>query len=635
MRKETRDKIVNQAIKEMSFARSHKRGKIRNWQKNEDIYYGKKAQSDGTRANVDIAVAKTQEYVSTFMSKIDAPLIFKFTKRKDAQKKRAERLNALRTYDAQRDLWDIKDLVGKIQMLIYGRAIYGYSADSINGYTPNLENIDVYDFLIDPAAGGIDIEKAAYMGRYGVVKYKEDLKEGVRQGLYLKTEVFNFLEGNGNAGELTEEEVNKRNRAYGSQKSPESNKELGHNDKFLFWEWYTTYEGKRYYLLLNEHGKCAIRVVELSELFESTLWPFWSYAAVLDLTEFWTPSFIDFVREIFMAQAASINQALDNSEAINKPMKYVDVTALENLSDLKYRRDGVVRFKNGADVSKAIRFQETPAIRTPLDVYATLDALQEKASGVTASAKGNAEEDKVGIYEGNEANTADRFGLVNKSYAFGYDRFAKLYEHGVREHLTKKVAIDILGPEGIEVEEVSRRDIFRAGESFGVLIESSNAEMNLSAQDKRAKMAFLTANKLNPVINPKKAIEIEARIAGFEDEELKQLMDVSEFGDADLMSEAERDIEAILDGEQLQPNRRATSAYMQRFVDFMADHEEDMLDNPEGLQRMMAYIESLTPVIIMNTARKAEQASVQQPMTPGASPAANQPTDVTIPEPQL
>jgi hypothetical protein len=37
-----------------------------------------------------------QEFVHTWLSKIDNPLTFKFTKRKESQLKRVERLNALR-----------------------------------------------------------------------------------------------------------------------------------------------------------------------------------------------------------------------------------------------------------------------------------------------------------------------------------------------------------------------------------------------------------------------------------------------------------------------------------------------------------------------------------------------------------
>jgi hypothetical protein len=609
-RKELRDKIVAQSLQEISFSRRYKQGKIKNWKKNENAYYGAKETTDTGRSNINILLAKTYEFVTTFLSKIDAPLTFKFTKRKDSQLKRVARLNGVKAYDAQRDIWDIKDIAGKTQVLIYGRAIYQYSASSDRGYNASLENVDVYDFLIDPAAGGIDIEKAQYMGRYGIVKTAKELTESG----YIATAVRELLAGEGNVTENTEETNNQRNRAV-AQGVWSADKEEGDKNRFVFWEWYTTYKGERYYLLMDSSGRC-IRCEMLRDIFESELWPFWSWAAIIDLTEFWTPSYIDFVREIFMGQHVSINQMVDNAEQINKPQKYVDVGAIENLAELKYRRDGVVSFKPGTDMSRAVYMPNTPSINTPIEVYNILEGIQEKASGVNSSAKGTSDEDKVGIYEGNQSATADRFGLVNKSYSFGYNRFAKLWEHGVREHLTKRIAVDILGPEGVEMDNVSRRDIFRKDDTFGVMTESSDAELALSQVEIRNKLTFIANNKMNPKINQQKLTEIEAGIVGFKEDEVRQLMDVSQFGDAVMMSEAERDIEAILDGEDVKPNRMATAGYKQRFVDYMLDHEEDI--KPEQAVRMFAYIDSLEDIILMNMQRKANE--IAPPMSPEGMP---------------
>ena len=159
---ETRETIKDQALQEIAFDRTFKAGKISNWQKNEEMYYAKKNASTESRANVELA--RMQEFVHTLLSKIDNPLVFKFVKRKEAQLSRANRLNALRQYDSQIDFWDIKDLVGKKQGIIYGRTVYAYSADSANGYQAHLENIDVYDFLVDPSGGGIDLERANLLG---------------------------------------------------------------------------------------------------------------------------------------------------------------------------------------------------------------------------------------------------------------------------------------------------------------------------------------------------------------------------------------------------------------------------------------------------------------------------------------
>jgi len=612
IKKEIRDQITAQAIEEISFAREYKQGKVKNWQENERLYAGNKPKAIESRANVDLG--QMSSFVHTLLSKIDSPLVFKFTKRKESHLKRVGMLNRLRAIDADKNDWDIKDIVGKKQAIIYGRAIYSYYADSQNGYAAHLDNVDVYDFLIDPSAGGIDIENAMYMGRYGVVKERWEIEKGVKDRVYLRTESKALLEGDGNSTEETQEETNKKSRSYdfGVWKGQ---KNIGSPDKFIFWEWYTTFKGERYYILLNETGSTAIRIEKLSDLFESNQFPFWTWGAFPDLTEFWTQSFCDGVREVFMAQAISVNQLLDNAEQINKPMKLVNVSAIENLAELKYRRDGYIKTKGQHDADKVLQVIKTPAITTPVKVYEMLDGIQEKASGVTAGAKGVAEEDKVGIYEGNQANAADRFGLLNKTYTFGYRRFARLWEAGVREHLVKKVAIDILGPKGLEVMEVTRRDLFRKGDDYGILVESSNAELMQSQTEKRTRIAFLNSQAQNPLQNPQKAYELQADIAGFDEETIKQLMDKSEFGDASLMSEADRDIEEILDGNIIPPNQAANTAYKQRFVDYMTEHQEDITN--EQFVALVQYVQTLDEIIIRNMMRAANDKLLKQQLALG------------------
>lgn len=608
IRKETRDLIRNQIKNEMEFARRYKQGKISTWQKNEQMYYGKKEKTDDARANV--ALGRMQEYVHTLLSKVDNPLTFTYTKRKDSQLKRVARMNSLKDIDSKRDFWDLKDLVGKKQAIIYGRAIYFYSASSDQGYKPNLENCDVYDFLVDPSAGGIDIERAKFLGRYGVIKNRYEL-EGNKD--YLREEVKELLSGSGNNTDINQEEINKRNRSSLQKTSGTDYKEISDEDKFVFWEWYTTYKGKRYRALVTDSGLCMIQVDLMSDNLASNMWPVWTYASFPDLTEFWTPSYCDYAREIFMAQEVSINQMLDNAEQINKPMKYVDVGAIQNLADLKYRKNGYVKLTPGTNGNNAVRFQDTPSITTPMEVFKMLDAIQDRASGVTAGVAGVAQTDgRATIYEGNQANAADRFGLFNKTYAFGYQRFGELYEHGVREHLIKSEAIEMIGPDGIEVENVTRRNIFKKGESFGMTVESSNAELAMSEQKRRTQVAFLSALFNNPTINQKALVSIMAAKALVEPEELRRLLDVDNYGTAEVMSEAARDMEELLEGKFIKPNRVADAAYKQYFVNYMMDHEEDM--DTETFAHVVQYVQSLDAIIVGNTIRKAQEEARKQMM---------------------
>jgi hypothetical protein len=609
MTDEKKNLLLTQVAEEIQHARAHKQGKITSWQKNEDFYYAKKQKSEDSRANVELG--RMQEFVHTLLSKVDDPLLFEFEKRKPSQQRRVARLNALRLFDRDRDDWDMKDIVGKKQAIIYGRAIYNYSASSLNGYEAHLDNIDVYDFLIDPTAGGLDLEKANYVGRYGVVKSRQELKkiaEGRSKSKYEKSWIKGLIEGTGNSYEMTEEQRNKENREAAIYKNRKTSF-LTEEDKFVFWEWYTTFEGERYYVLFTERGNQAIRIVPLKEMFESNLWPFWSFAAFPDLTEFWTPSYCDYVREIFMAQSVSINQMIDNAEQINKPMKFVSANAITDKSQLKYRKNGYVDVAAGVNPDQAIKIVQTPPIETPIKVYGVLESIQERASGITAAAAGVEDtQGRATIYEGNVANVSDRFGLFNKSYKHGHRRFAKLYEYGVREHLTRRVAVQLLGPDGMDLEMINRNDIFRKGDIFGVIVTSTNAEMQMSENKKRGQAAYFASLVNNPIVNQKEVVQELGNLTGVEQDTIRRLLDTTDVGDTDLMSEASRDVEDLLDGKEVMPNRRANVVYKQYIVNYMDDHFPGRTNgmDAEQFDRLARYVAQLDEIVVANTIRKAQ-----------------------------
>jgi hypothetical protein len=608
--KAIRDKLTVQALKEISFARAYKQGRVALWQMTESDFYGRKLgiekvdnQQVGSQANLEsranVNLSKMKSFIRSLLSKIDSPLSFKYKRGTIADLKKAELLNALKERDANKGDWAEKDLAGKLQLALYDRAIFSYHADSNNGYCSYLENVDVYDFLIDPFGGGLDIDNAMYLGRYGVKKNKQQLKNGD----YIKTEVASLIKGSGNSDATNQEETNKQNRY--SYVGSLANRQITDTNIYKFWEWYTTYEGERYYLLLSEDHSKSVKAEKLTDLFRKdvdlgdAMWPFWSYASIIDLTEFWTPSYADGVREIFHAQNVSINQMLDNAERINKPQKGVDISAIESLADLVYRRNGIIRFKAGVDVNKALRIVETPSINTPLAVYDKLESIQQIESGVTSGIKGNAEEDKVGIYEGNIAQAADQFGLLNKSYSKGYKRFAKLYWYGIEDHLTKKVAVKILGSKGLEKTVfVGRRDVKPSSE-YEILIESTNAESQADNNDKRNKITFLAGYRNSPLINQKILFEQESEIVGLQKDAIRSLLDIQDSGTAEIISEAERDIESILDNKKvLEPNANANVSYANHFLTYLRDHREDM-DNDMFLM-FQDYLIRLEPVIIHN-----------------------------------
>lgn len=596
IKKTIRDEITTQVLSEIAFARNEKQNKITKWWLNEDLYYGKKKKISDERANVNLNEA--QGFVHTYLAKINKPYNWKYIKGEEADFKAAENANALKDKDSKLGRWAFKAMLARIQLIVYGRYIFEYHAESSNGYRSHLTPVDVYQFLIDPSVGGLDIEKAFYMGRGGIIKSKYDIEAGIKSGKYLRTEGNELISGTGNLSSESQEDVNAKNRWIDLVSNQ---KVLDKTDQWKFWEWYTTYKGERYYVLITEQGGKAIRVEKLKDIFKSGKYPFFSAAAFPDLTEFWSPSPMDGVREAIMAKAVSINQMLDNGEAINRPMKAFDIDAIKNPLLLKFRKDGTIPVKGGVDIDKAVKFFPTTPIQTAIQVYDKLAEVVDVNSGVTAGTKGQASETQVGIYEGNQANTQDRFSLVQDSESDAQQRFAELYLDGLDEHMTGKVAIEMIGIDGVSYREVSKADLKRKS-NFNVMVVTAGQEETMQTTEKRNKLTFLSAkgNDQSGIYNKKILAEMEASIAGFNQDEIKYMLDTKNDGTTEIMAECAEDIQRMLAGEYIEVNDMANTAYMQKMKDFMRDEKEYMMKRPQIAELFFDYMNRLVPVVTNN-----------------------------------
>lgn len=615
IKKSTRDEITSQVLSEISFARDSKKVKLRNWWLNEDLYYSNKKKIEVGRANVNLNEA--QGFVQTFLAKINNPFNFKYVKGEESDLQAANIANALKDKDMKLGRWNYKAMLARVQLIIYGRWIMEYHADSSNGYKSYLTPVDIYQYLIDPSCGGLDIEKAFYMGRGGIIKSKTDLKDGIKSGRYLKTETSELISGTGNLTAETQEDQDASNRWVALLSK---NKILEKTDQWKFWEWYTTYEGERYYVLITEDGGKAIRIEKLTDIFKSGKYPFATAAAYPDLTEFWTPSPLDGVRETIMARATSINQMLDNGEAINRPMKAFDVDAIKNPALLKYRTDGLIPVKGGVNINEALQMFPVAPIQTAIQVFEKLGEIEDLNSGVTAATKGQASEKEVGIYEGNQASIVDRFSLVVNSEADAQQRLAELYLDGLDEHLNTKVAIEMVGIDGVKFKEVTKKDIKRK-RNFDIMVVTAGQEETMQNTEKRNKLTFLSAkgNDNSGIYNKKVLAEMEATIAGFTYDEIKYMLDPENEGSAELMAECAADIQKMLNGEIILVNDMANTAYMQKMKDYMRDESEYLLKHPNIANIMFDYMQRLQPVVMNNMAQAVNEQLMKEgiPTLPG------------------
>ena len=627
-----KDKLVAQALKEVEFAYNYKQARIANWNKNEDMYYGRKVASSETRANV--ALGKMQGFVHTLLSKIDSPLTFKYVKGETSDLKKTRLMNAIRDKDSKTGRWNFKDLLGKKAAIIYGRAVYLYYAESPAGiYKSVLDRIDTKDFLIDPDAGGLDVEKALYLGWWNTKLSKYQLEAGAKAGIYIKAAVDELLSGSGNNTQQTRQDVDKKNRFYAIMNSARE-RFLKRSDQWKFYTWITTSQddGKRYYMVFTPSGLC-VRCQLFSEIQKSEKYPIWTWAAFPDEYEFWSPSYCDYVREIFMAQEISINQMLDNSEQINKPQTAVNVDYVRNLAQVKYRKDSYIEIEGNVDVNRVIQTRVTPALEAPIVVYDKLESIAQGESGVTADAKGTSDTETLGVYEGNLMQAGDRFGLLNKSYAEGYYRFAELHKEGVMQHMRKKTAVEILGPMGLEIEYVTNRDLKPYKEDYDIMVESSLAEAQSNLADSKNKLTFLGTYKGAPEVNQKVLFETQATISGIDEDTIKRLLDTSAYGEVQVLAEADETFQKLIGGEKVRLYKYANTAFMQRLVDLSDKYDHELTEKQHNA--VFAYIEAIMPIVEKNMARSiADQVSKAGGMgVNGANPEVGQElVDTTSPE---
>lgn len=613
-----RDNLAKQSLKEIDYSYRYKKARMTSWNKNEDMMspdriasdgklpYGGSAYSTETRAQVPLY--KMHGFVHTILSKIDNPLTFKYVKGSSADLKKAKLMNAIKEKDGNIGRWNFKDLMGKRDAAIYGRAIYLYLTRNDKGTYKSLLNlIDPKDFLIDPDVGGLcteeedgsGVEKALYLGWWNTKLTRAQLLKGVKDGIYYKKVVEDLLDGGTNTKVKTAQDTDKDNR----KASGVPRERFKHENQFIFYTWITTDENDdRYYLVLTPSGEC-IRCEPWKEIRKSGRYPVWTWAAFPDPREFWTPSYCDYARGIFMAQEKSINQSLDNSEQINRPQTVINVDYIRNLAQVRYRRDGYIEIEGSTDVNKVLQTRQTPPIQGPFMVYDKLETIVESESGVTADMKGASNEDTLGIYEGNLMQAGDRFGLLNKSYAEGYYRFAVLHKEGVMQDLKRKMAVRVLGAMGLQIEMVSARDLKPFQDDYDILVESSMAEAQSNLADSKNKLTFLGGYKGDQNINQKLLFETQAEIAGFDTDTVRRLLNTHDDGTEDIISEAEEAFELIIGGDKAPFYKDANTAFLQWLND-LSEKYDTVLNRNQHIA-LFEYMDLMRPLVEQNSAQYA------------------------------
>ncbi len=599
-----------------------------NWQANEDLLYAKKPKSLSKRSNIMIQLAHGFE--DTLLAKVKNPPIVNFLPTEKADEQKARKVSALWQIEssAVNADWEYKDVLTKKLGITTGRAIFKIYSTA-EPYRHYLEPIDTYDFLIDPMAGGMDIERANYCGQDNIFKTKYDLENNDSYDQAQVKELIAALPdpsaSSNQTNQSIDNEYNEKRNRFATLGFDIERYNTQYEGIYKLVEWYTYIDGEKWYVLFSMDRKKIIKSMKLSEIITSykegmqPLYPFETWAYYPDIFNFWSPAPLDTVRELFILRNIVINQIIDNNEAKNKPMKSYDPNIYNKPGLLEYSPDRLIPVKSGGDPEKGLFIHTTPDLYNPKEMSDILEDLTGKITGVTAAASGAADDQngKVGIYYGNQQEIAGRMSLFELSYTRCFIRLGCKYVNGLKEHLNERRAIKMIGSDGVEWDEISSDDL----SEFDITFTGGVTQAKNDAIKAKAKIDFMNGLMQNgnaaQLINLKFAIENGATAAGLSADDAKRLV-TKDNGNGKMISYAQRDIEKLLLIEKPNTPLRADTDYLNEILEFQYDNQL----TPEQDAAFTEYIDSALPTVVQNMVLRArkELALKGQLPVPGQPP---------------
>ncbi|MCK4820513.1 hypothetical protein KA005_32410, partial [bacterium] len=354
-----------------------------------------------------------------------------------------------------------------------------------------------------------------------------------------------------------------------------SNNYVG-QDIFKLAEWYLTFRGVRWYCLFDDNTGLWLRIKPLREIYtvptgmDDALWPYSCWHTNEDPRLFWSKAPCDDARPVANNINRLINQELYNRERVNAgklaydPTMFKDVEALED-----WRPDAriPVDTKNGTkSIENGIYEFTVGELNGTIPLVQFLDSYAGQKTASTPGSQGSAESDKkVGIFFGELQQIEDRLNTNNKSFSECWAEIGLKYRIGLKDHINDaKVPIAVMGANGVEWEDFASDDLETLHE-FEIIIEGGN-EGKIEEQDnnKRRAQVLGTVQTVNPFWKDRQYL----KIAGYNEDEIKDAFSMAKPGLKALLSEAAEAERMIAEGKTPEINRGANAAFMQHLLDF-------------------------------------------------------------------
>jgi len=538
-------------------------------------------------------------YVDTYVSRMPR-LKFVFKANKNADNQAVARLNALADRDRGIQFANYDQInrgVNKFAVMS-GIGIYKIFSESADGYKHHLVAVDPANFFCQPY-GGSNLETHQFCGEVGIMKTESQLKDGVDNGFYDKTAVEQLINFTGENKDFFTD-INDQKKAQ-----EERFRILGiqSNDAFLektysMVEAYITVGGIRYYVLFEPKSKIAVRQTKLTDVFESNLYPYVSFAPKEDINNFWAIAPATDVRASCEAERVITNESINNLTRQNRPVRFFNPDITDRPP--QYLPDFWMPIKSGRSVAEAYSIMATPDIVDKgMKLTDFLRGIRATESGQTGGVQGNAETDKVGINQMNLYQSATKQDYQNESHEEAVKQLGLRYLYGVREHLSEKIAVQVLGKNGLEMQMTTKDD---ADPDFDVIIEDNNKKILEKKEDIVFKQWLFNHPKVIEQANPKKLLEEMFKLGKYDSRDIKEFLQPEYYSSKEQIENSENAFNKILEGKQPKFYQSADEVFVQNFANLIMETE----GIPEKKRPILdTYLQAISEIAQMNGAKKA------------------------------
>ncbi len=228
-----------------------------------------------------------------------------------------------------------------------------------------------------------------------------------------------------------------------------------------------------------------------------------------------------------------------------------------------------------------------------------------RSTGANDLSQGSVQEvsKKASVTFAEQKSVSKRIGWASQPFQEMLAGLGKAYIYGLKEHMPSTMAIRLLGENGIDWGEITRLDL-NTSKDVDILIVSTDKQMIESDMKSKKRIEALSLLAESQNINSKKRDEEILKNAEYTDQEIAEFMDTKTYDDKKSLAKASVGITLILRNKEPELWFGATTAFMQKILDYANDNRTTLKDKYDEL---LDYALAHKDIVAGNMERKANE----------------------------